>query len=189
MFAIFITHTSFQLYHCEFPREYLKEIHDTGDIEKYKAGVKSRKVTSSGTVEEEGTVSEEEGIKLSSTKLYDFCDPLERGEWLDILIALIEYLRSGESKVGFLNRSLEKNMLNKAEGVMEEGDGVVEMGDMIVVADLGEIPGGNTGIPKRKEEDGGKENDGVAGDTTLRRSSRKRELEQGGRDTKVRRKT
>jgi hypothetical protein len=38
--------------------------------------------------------------------LYDFCDPRERGEWLDVVIALIEYLRSGESKVGILKNPL-----------------------------------------------------------------------------------
>ena len=41
------------------------------------------------------------------------CNPVARGEWLDILIALIEYLRSGTSKVGYLNNSLENNRLDK----------------------------------------------------------------------------
>src|SRR5579862_7984247 len=124
MFVIFITHTSFQLYHSTFPQAYLKQIHDTGHIENYKASLKSQ-VSLSGNVEEDGS------IKLSSTRLYDFCDPVERGQWLDILIALIEYLRSGESKVGFLNKTLEKNMLNKEgeEEVAEEDRGVEEEGE------------------------------------------------------------
>jgi hypothetical protein len=89
---MFITHTSFQLYHAIFPAEYLQYIHDTEYDE--------QKITTE--------------ITLSSTKLYNFCDPGERGEWLEVVIALIEYLRSGESKVGFLNKSLQKNMLHKS---------------------------------------------------------------------------
>ena len=58
---------------------------------------------------------------LSSTKLYDVCNPVERGQWLDVFIALIEYLRSGSSKVGFLNNSVEQNMLHK-----DQEDGNVE---------------------------------------------------------------
>ena len=63
------------------------------------------------SVHDEGIVTEK--VILSSTKLYDVCNPVARGEWLDLLIALIEYLRSGSSKVGYLNNSVEKNMLHK----------------------------------------------------------------------------
>jgi len=49
------------------------------------------------------------------------CNPVERGQWLDVFIALIEYLRSGSSKVGFLNNSVEQNMLHK-----DQEDGNVE---------------------------------------------------------------
>jgi hypothetical protein len=75
-------------------------------------------------------------VILSSTKLYDVCNPVERGKWLDILIGLIEYLRSGDSRVGFLNNSVERNMLHKDQGndletvVVQEGvssDGVEEV--------------------------------------------------------------
>src|SRR2546430_13392512 len=153
MFVIFITHTSFQLYHSTFPQEYLKQIHDTGNVEKFKLGLKNTSPsenTSPGintfSGASPGDSPDEKRIALSSTRLYDFCDPVERGQWLDILIALIEYLRSGESKVGFLNRSLEKNMLNKVEGEEEggveedEGGSVVDRGrrDM-TVADFAEI--------------------------------------------------
>jgi len=44
--------------------------------------------------------------------MYDFCEPVDRVLWLDILIALIEYLRSGESYVSALNNRLPKNMLH-----------------------------------------------------------------------------
>jgi hypothetical protein len=72
-FAILISHTSFQLYHCKLPRRYLELIHDMGNIEERQA-------------------------ILSCTRSYDFQDPRQRGEWGDILVALIEYLRSGGSK-------------------------------------------------------------------------------------------
>jgi hypothetical protein len=45
-----------------------------------------------------GTVGEE--IQLSASRSYDVCDPNERGYRLDVLIAMVEYLRRGESKVG-----------------------------------------------------------------------------------------
>ena len=50
---------------------------------------------------------------MSATKFYDFCDPKKREEWLDIVVALIEYLRSGESRVGFMNKNVEENLLHK----------------------------------------------------------------------------
>lgn len=86
-FAIFITHTSFRLYYAFFPQTYLQSLHDTGSVH--------------------------QGIQLSASKLYDICDPDQRCQWLDVLIAMVEYLRSGESKVGHLNNSVEKNMLHK----------------------------------------------------------------------------
>jgi hypothetical protein len=97
--VIFITHTSFQLYHASFSQSYLKSVHDKGTVD-------------------EKTI-------LSSTRLFDICNPVERGEWLDVLIGLIEYLRSGNSKVGFLNNSVEKNMLHKDQ---EEKEFVEESG-------------------------------------------------------------
>jgi len=60
---------------------------------------------------------------LSATKLYDMCNVAERAQWLDILIALIEYLRSGKSKVGYLNTSHERNMLHK--GVEEQAEAII----------------------------------------------------------------
>jgi hypothetical protein len=87
------------LYHATFPPAYLEYIHDTD--------YKNQAIT--------GTVT------LSSTKLYDFYDPMERGEWLYIVIALIEYLRSGENKVGFLNKSLERNKLHKNPADVVDG--------------------------------------------------------------------
>jgi hypothetical protein len=127
-------------------------------------------------------------VTLSSTRLYDFCDPLERAHWLDILIALIEYLRSGESKVGFLNKLSGRNMLHKSqedEGEVESDVGKTE--DTTVDIVEGETPRGITVISERKEVEV------AVGDVgTLKRSSRKRGLgnvERERRDTKVRRKT
>jgi hypothetical protein len=86
--VVFLTHTSFQLYHCHLPSDYLRGIHDNGNVEG-------------------------DGVTLSSTRLYDFCNPQERGEWLDIFVALIEYLKSGESRVGPLNNQIQKNLIHK----------------------------------------------------------------------------
>jgi hypothetical protein len=72
-------------------------------------------------------VDESEQIKLSSTRLYDFCDPSDRGEWLDITIALIEYLRSGTSRVGFLNNAINKNMLRKDRAEEDSGEASINL--------------------------------------------------------------
>lgn len=88
-FAIFIQHTSFQLYHCEFQQEYLRTVHDNG------------------------VVDDPARVNLKVTPPYNFCDPSQRREWFDIVVALFQYLQSGESKVGFLNRKHPKNMLHK----------------------------------------------------------------------------
>lgn len=83
-FAIYITHTSFQLYHCSFPAGYVREIHDMV------------------------LVHEHGGVILQSSPLYEFCKVEQRGEWIRILVGLIEFLRSGESKMGYLNRTLAR---------------------------------------------------------------------------------
>ena len=84
---VFISHTSFRLYHCVFPKTYLEDIHDRGSVR--------------------------DGVTLCASPLYDFVNPTKRGEWLDVFIALIEFLRSGESRVGFLNHALTRNMIHK----------------------------------------------------------------------------
>ena len=84
---IYIRHTSFQLYHCQFPKDYLHELYHTGE-----------------------TTGE---VTLHTTKPYDFCDVAERGEWLEIFVALVQYLVSGESKVGFLNKNHPRNLIHK----------------------------------------------------------------------------
>ena len=76
------------MYHCRFPRDYLRSIHDIG-------------------------VVDEVGVTLSATQLYDFRNPEERRRWFDIVVALLEYIRSGESHVGYLNKDVVKNMLHK----------------------------------------------------------------------------
>lgn len=119
-------------------------------------------------------------MTLASTKLYDFCDPTERAEWLDILIALIEYLRSGESKVGFLNKSTEKNMLHKLQ------EDAVELEIKATGEDsVGHIGQGSLPVDVQISDGAGL---GTSG--TLRRSSRKRGSaieEAESRDTKIRR--
>lgn len=147
-----ITHTSFQLYHATFPSAYLKQIHDTGNVDNCSSGV-----------------------TLESTKLYDFCVPGQRAEWLDILIALIEYIRSGESRIGFVNKAMANNMLHKTE----EDDTVAEstkIGKDTTVVDVGR---------DRKDAPG------LEISISLRRSYRKRGLnvaETESRDTKLHRK-
>ena len=86
-FAMFIFHTSFQLYHCKVPRHYLKDIYDTGF---------------SNT-----------NVNLQCTPMYDFCDPEKRGQWCDIFVAVVEYLRIGESKVQWLSKSHPKNLIHR----------------------------------------------------------------------------
>ena len=184
MFTIFITHTSFQLYHCLFPRTYLQSIH-TPPV--------PPSATTTATVQAPDTTASaapvsppwdsavmDRGVTLRSTRLYDFCDVQDRGEWLDILVALIEYLRSGESKVGYLNKSLVRNMLHKSVEEEEEVD--KQAGSVVVGEVVGEIP-----VAAGTEEMGV-----VSG---LRRSARKRGVENSAeneeekeeRNTKVRR--
>ena len=87
-YVIYIRHASFQLYHCRFPKQYLHELYHDG-------------------------VPTSEGVTLNRTKPYDFCDVQERGEWFDVVVALIQYLLSGESKVGFLNNQHPRNLIHK----------------------------------------------------------------------------
>jgi hypothetical protein len=89
-FVILISHGSFQLYHANFPKSYLQTVHDKGDIP-----------------------LDSSSVTLRTTKPYDFHDPEQRTEWVSTYIALVEYLRSGTSKIGYLNRLHPKNMLFK----------------------------------------------------------------------------
>ena len=92
---MFIFHTSFQLYHCKFPQNYLQQIYETG--------------------------LSEINVTLECTTPFDFCDPPQRGAWCDIFVALVEYLRSGESKVQWLSRSHPKNLIQKVRCPMRVG--------------------------------------------------------------------
>jgi hypothetical protein len=87
--VIYIQHTSFQLYHCLFPQRYLHELDHDGEPK-----------TSNGVI-------------LNRSKAYDLCKVDERGEWFHISVALIRYLLSGESKVGFLNNSHPRNLIHQ----------------------------------------------------------------------------
>jgi hypothetical protein len=89
-YIIYITHTSFQLYYCYFPKQYLHELYHNGEPS-----------------------PDSEGVILSRTRAYDFSKSEERGEWFDVFVALLQYLLSGESKVGYLNNSRENNPIHK----------------------------------------------------------------------------
>ena len=86
-FVILNRHTSFQLYHCYFPSSYLKHVYENGVADT--------------------------SVILNRTRSYDFANVRERGEWFDIFIALLQYLKSGESKVGYLNAMHPKNPLHR----------------------------------------------------------------------------
>jgi hypothetical protein len=53
------------------------------------------------------------GVTLNCTKSYNFSNIDERGDWFDIFVALIQYLVSGESKVGYLNKNHPWNLIHK----------------------------------------------------------------------------
>ena len=89
-YVIYIQHTSFQLYHCKFTQSYLHELYNDGKLDPLS-----------------------EGVVLNRTKAYDFCKVNERGEWFDMFVALIRYLLSGESTVGFLNNRHPRNFIHK----------------------------------------------------------------------------
>ena len=76
---------------------------------------------------------------------------------------MIEYLRSGESKVGYLNNNVERNMLHKENEVVGE-----RMDDEVTQL----LPQGNGGDP-------GADADAVEVESGLRRSGRKRKLPKG----------
>lgn len=61
----------------------------------------------------DGESTGEEGVTLNRTKLFNFSNVNERGQWFDIFVALIQYLLSGESKVGFLNNRHLWNLIHK----------------------------------------------------------------------------
>jgi hypothetical protein len=63
-----------------------------------------------------------------------------------VFIALIEYLRSGESKVGFLNNSVERNMLHKDwQDNDVEGDDV-GVGEVVSGGEVGDVVAGKNGL-------------------------------------------
>jgi hypothetical protein len=80
--------TCFQLYHCSFSADYLRQVDVKGEVNG-------------------------EGVTLGCSPLYDLCNPEQRGIWLDTFIALLEFLRSGESKVGYLNKSMKNNPIHQ----------------------------------------------------------------------------
>jgi len=104
----------------------------------------------------------EKGVTLSATRLYDFCEPSDRIEWANVVIALIEYLRSGKSLVGPLNKNLAKNMLHKEYG---QSSAVESLAIPATVMGLAASEVGTTG-----------EKSSEMRASQLRRSSRKRKF-------------
>ena len=51
-------------------------------------------------------------VILNRTKQFNFRKVDERGEWFDVFVALIQYLVSGKSKVGFLNKDHPWNLIH-----------------------------------------------------------------------------
>ena len=86
---MFNSHSRFRLYHCQFSREYLVQLRETG--------------------------IPQTAVTLNRTKMFDFADLEDRAEWFDLFIALLQYLKSGESKAGYLNRLHPKNALHKVQ--------------------------------------------------------------------------
>lgn len=89
-FVIYIHHTTFQLYHCQFPREYLHDLYHHGE-----------------------PTASDKGVVLNKSQRYDFGKVDERGGWFDVFVALVQYLLSGESKVGYLNNEHPRNLIHK----------------------------------------------------------------------------
>jgi hypothetical protein len=84
---LFNSHSQFQLYHCSLPKDYLKKIREKGLADSY--------------------------VTLNRTKLFEFGNLKDRAEWVDLFLALMQYLISGEAKVGYLNRHHPRNPLHR----------------------------------------------------------------------------
>ena len=78
---------------------------------------------------------------MCRTREYDFANAEERVEWFDIFVALVQYLLSGESKVGYLNNQLGgTNPIHKNALAVSTGSGKrVRDGDDSVEIDAGSI--------------------------------------------------
>ena len=98
---IYIQPTSFQLYYCCFPAACLASLYDTGEPPPPPPeGPETGKVDSVGVPD---SSSDLQGVTMLRTREYDFANPTERAGWFDIFVALVRYLLSGESTVGYLN--------------------------------------------------------------------------------------
>jgi len=133
MFAILITHTSFQLWHCVFPVPYLRSVRwppetaapgpTAGTTATEVPGVSATSAAVpgvSGTSAAAVSATPATGVTLRCSRAYDFANVSERGAWLDVLVALVLYLRSGESKVGYLSKALGRNRLHKRPGDVDD---------------------------------------------------------------------
>jgi hypothetical protein len=55
----------------------------------------------------------ETSVTLNRTRLFDFANLEDRAEWVDLFVALIQYLISGEAKIGYLNSRHPRNALHR----------------------------------------------------------------------------
>lgn len=86
---MYIQHTFFQLFHCTFPQAYLRELYHDGELDP------------------------STGSNLHKTKAYDFYKVDVRGEWFDVFVALMQYLVTGQSKVGVLDKAHPSDLTHK----------------------------------------------------------------------------
>jgi len=127
-------HTSFQLWHCVFPVSYLRGV-------RYPTETETAGPTSSGTAGTAETtvsgtgVSAPSSVVLRCSRAYDFANVAERAAWLDVLVALVLYLQSGESRVGYLSKALRRNRLHKRVDEAEAAAGTLA-GDVQVQAEV-----------------------------------------------------
>jgi len=123
MFTIFIMHTSFQLWHAKFPASYLRGLRYPTDPTPAPAPAPAPTPTPAPAP---APAAPEVRITLRCSRAYDFANVPERAAWLDVLVALVRYLQSGESRVGYLSRALRRNRLHKRVDEEVESELVAE---------------------------------------------------------------
>jgi len=169
MFTIFIMHTSFQLYHCTFPAPYLRAVRYPPP------GTAHPNTSPSTTAAGFGAASAGGSVTLRCTRQYDFTRLDDRADWLDILVALVLYLRSGESRVGYLSRGMGGNRLHKE--VEEE----MERVEAEAARQAAKLAADKDDADKETVEDGTE----VDGTRAPRRSTRKRPVETAEQETET----
>jgi len=137
-------------------------------------------LTSSGTAQT--TASETTGTTASGTaatssvvlrcsRAYDFSNVAERGAWLDVLVALVLYLQSGDSRVGYLSKTLRRNRLHKR---VDEAEAQAEAENVQAPAEVEDLDDEDSDEDSEMEMEMEMEE---APEVAPRRLSRKRSLE------------